>query len=311
MSGTLTERRPSENGTIEGRSGTASGAWREWSRSERLRIGGLVGYAALITLLFIEPLVALFAYAAQSDLHSHIPLIPLITGYLLYSRSSPRAPAYRTSPGGALVAAAIGSVALAAAIRLDGRISTNDYLGLMTFAFLGVIVAGWFLFLGSRWVAYAVFPIAFLIFMIPLPDQVAMWLETASVRASADVAAFLFRMTGTPLLRDGTVFALPGIVIQVARECSGIHSSWVLFITSILASHLFLRTRWRRLGLVAFTIPLAVLRNGFRILVIGLLCVHVGPQMIDSAIHRHGGPFFFALSLVPLFLLMSWLRSGE
>ena len=311
MSETLTERRPSENGTIVGRSGKASGAWREWSRPERLRIVGLFGYAALVTLLFIKPLVALFAYAAQSDLHSHIPLIPLITGYLLYTRSGPPAPAYRTSPGGALVAAGIGSVAVATAIRLDGRISPNDYLALMTFAFLSVIVAGWFLFVGSRWMAYAVFPILFLIFMIPLPDEVAMWLETASVQASADVAAFLFRITGTPLLRDGTVFALPGIVIQVARECSGIHSSWVLFITSVLASHLFLRTRWRRFGLVAFTIPLAVLRNGFRILVIGLLCVHVGPRMIDSAIHRHGGPFFFALSLIPLFLLMSWLRSGE
>ena len=33
---------------------------------------------------------------------------------------------------------------------------------------------------------------------------------------------------------------------------------------------------------------------------IGLLCVHVGPHMIDSYIHRQGGPIFFALSLGPL-----------
>src|SRR4051794_16759841 len=124
MSETLTERRPTENGTIAGRSGKTSGAWREWSRPERLRIVGLFAYAAVVTVLFIKPLVALFAYAAQNDLHSHIPLIPLITGYLLYTRSScSPAPAYRTSPGGALVAAAIGSVAVATAIRLDGRIS--------------------------------------------------------------------------------------------------------------------------------------------------------------------------------------------
>ena len=31
---------------------------------------------------------------------------------------------------------------------------------------------------------------------------------------------------------------LPGIVLRVAEECSGIHSSWVLFITSLVASHL-------------------------------------------------------------------------
>jgi exosortase/archaeosortase family protein len=107
------------------------------------------------------------------------------------------------------------------------------------------------------------------------------------------------------------VFELPGIVIQVAQECSGIRSSWVLFIAGLLASHLILRTRWRRLVLVAFVIPLGILRNGFRIFVIGLLCVHIGPQMIDSMIHHRGGPIFFALSLVPLFLLLWWLRRQE
>ena len=83
------------------------------------------------------------------------------------------------------------------------------------------------------------------------------------------------------------------------------------FITSLVASHLFLESRWRRLLLVAFVIPLAIVRNGFRIMVIALLCVRVGPHMIDSIVHRRGGPLFFALSLIPLFLLMAWLRRGE
>ena len=33
--------------------------------------------------------------------------------------------------------------------------------------------------------------------------------------------------------------------------------------------------------------------------------------MIDSPIHHRGGPLFFALSLVPLFLLLWWLRRQE
>ena len=63
--------------------------------------------------------------------------------------------------------------------------------------------------------------------------------------------------------------------------------------------------------LVAFVIPLGILRNGFRVFVIGMLCVYVGPHMIDSPIHHRGGPVFFTLSLVPLFLLLWWLRRGE
>ena len=98
---------------------------------------------------------------------------------------------------------------------------------------------------------------------------------------------------------------------MVAQECSGIRSTWVLVMTSLLASHLFLNTSWRRIVLVAFVIPLGAVRNGFRILVLALLSVYIGPQMIDSPIHHQGGPLFFVLSLVPLSLLLWWLRRHD
>jgi exosortase/archaeosortase family protein len=125
------------------------------------------------------------------------------------------------------------------------------------------------------------------------------------------VANVLFHLSGTPILRAGAVFQLPNITIEVAQECSGIRSSWVLLMTSILAANLFLKTPWRRFALVAFVIPLAILRNGFRILVIGLLCVHRGPQMIHSPIHSRGGPVFFALSLIPFLFVLWLLRKGD
>ena len=250
-------------------------------------------------------------YSAQSPLLSYIPLVPAVAAYLLYIRRTKLTTAYRSSIGGAVVLGVIAGAALAAAIGLSGRLSVNDGLALTTLAYVCVVAAGGFLVLGSRWMASAAFPVGFLLFMIPLPDAVVYSIESASVLASADVSAWLFRVTGTPLLRDGTVLALPGIVLQVARECSGIHSSWVLLITSLVASHLFLDSPWRRLILVAFVIPLAIVRNSVRILTIGLLCVHVGPHMIESYIHRRGGPIFFALSLIPLFLLLVWLRRRE
>src|SRR6266496_1060650 len=148
-------------------------------------------------------------------------------------------------------------------------------------------------------------------FVVPMPDAMADALETASKYASAEVANLFFHLSRMPFLRAGLIFQLPNITIEVAQECSGIRSSWVLFMTSILAANLFLKTRWRRFALVAFVIPLAMLRNGFRILVIGLLCVTMGPQMIHSLIHRRGGPLFFMLSLIPFFLVLWWLRKGD
>jgi exosortase C (VPDSG-CTERM-specific) len=250
-------------------------------------------------------------HAAQSEFYSYIPLVPCVSIYLLYIQRKTLVAPYRRSIGGAAILGGISVAALAAGIELRGRLSVNDGLTLMTLAYLSIVAAGGFLLLGSKWMAAAAFPVAFLIFMVPLPDAAVKWLEAALVLASADVSALLFRIGGTPLLRDGTTFQLPGIVLKVAEECSGIHSTWVLFITSLVASDLFLKSPWRRIVLVAFVIPLGIIRNGFRILVIGLLCVHIGPHMIDSIIHRQGGPLFFALSLGPLFMLLVWLRRQE
>jgi exosortase len=145
------------------------------------------------------------------------------------------------------------------------------------------------------------FPFRVLIFMVPPPASVVNWLETASKLASAEAAALLFAMTGTPVLRDGTILQLPGIVIEVAQECSGIRSSWALFITSLLASYIFLKSPWRRVILVAFVIPLGIVRNGFRILVIGLLCIQIGPQMIHGVIQQAGRSTFLWALVDPAF----------
>src|SRR4029453_5993621 len=168
-----------------------------------------------------------------------------------------------------------------------------------------------FFFFGRAWMRAAAFPLAYLIFMVPMPDAMADALEMASKSAAAEVANVLFQLSGTPFLRAGPFFQLPNITIEVAKECSGIRSSWVLFMTSILAANLFLKTPWRRFALVALVIPLGILRNGFRIMVIGLLCVDVGPQMIHSLIHRRGGALFFVLSLIPFLLVLWWLRRGD
>jgi exosortase C (VPDSG-CTERM-specific) len=270
-----------------------------------------MGSIALVTLAFVQPLVALFAHVLQSDLHSYIVLVPFVTAFLLYIRRPRLSASYGSALAETIVMTSAGLMAVSAALGWRSDLSVNDHLALMALGYVCFVAAGGFLFLGRRWMSTAAFPMAFLIFLVPLPDRVVYWLETASVLGSADVSAFLFDVTGTPLMRDGTVFALPGIVIQVAQECSGIRSSWVLFITSLIASHMFLTSPWRRAVLVAFVIPLAIVRNGFRILTIGLLCVHIGPHMIDSVIHHRGGPLFFALSLVPLFSLLWWLRRQE
>ncbi len=268
-------------------------------------------FVLLLTLCFALPLARLMTYAAGTDLHSHILLVPFIVGYLLYERRSTPPGAGRRSASGAALLGALGSAAFVAASVWRAALSHNDYLALMALGYVALLAAGGFWFKGQRWMRAAAFPFAFLLFLVPLPDGAVDWLERASVVGSTDATEMYYRIFGTPYLRRGVIFELPTITLRVAQECSGIRSSWVLFITSTLAANMFLRTKWRRVALVAFVIPLGILRNGFRIFVLSELCIRVGPHMIDSALHHHGGPIFFALSLIPLFGLLWWLRRGE
>ena len=279
--------------------------WRFWAGA---------CFVILLLAAFGRPLFGLANYAAHSSLHSYILLIPFVFGYLLYLRRD-QLPKERVAdlPFGILaLAGGLGVFLFAHWLAFAGRAPTdNYYFFLLTISFLCCLAAGVFLFFGRDWTRAAAFPLAYLIFMVPMPDTMADALESASIYASAEVANILFHLSGTPILRAGRVFQLPNITIEVAQECSGIRSSWVLLMTSVLAANLFLKTSWRRIVLLAFIIPLGILRNGFRILVIGLLCVNVGPQMIHSPIHTRGGPVFFVLSLIPLLLLLWWLRKGE
>jgi exosortase len=227
---------------------------------------------------------------------------------LIYGRRESLPVASLIAPAPAILLGFVGVVAIAAALSERSHISVNDGLTLTTLAYVCLVLAGGFLFAGKAWMTAAAFPSALLFFLVPPPDALARAIENASVLGSAEMSGWLFRLAGIPLVREGTMLVLPGVTLEIARACSGINSSWTLFIVGLVASNLFLKTTWSRVVLVAFVVPLAIFRNSVRILTVGLLCVHVGPYMIDSYIHRSGGPIFFALSLIPLFLTVLLLR---
>ena len=289
--------------------GTGIGSSNRGQATSR-RFAGWCIYLVILCGAFALPLREFVAYAAHSDVHSYVLLIPFVSAYLIYIRWKELSRELRTSWGYALLLATAGTGALFASLRFT-ELGQNDYMTLIALSFVCFVIAGVFLFLGSKWARSAMFPLFFLAFMIPLPEAAVDSLENASKVASAEVANWLFLLTGTPFLRSGTNFQLPGITITVAKECSGIRSSLVLLITSILATNMFLRTTWRRALLICAVIPLGLLRNGLRILLISLLCVHIGPEMIHSVIHRRGGPVFFAFSLVPLFAMLWLFRRQE
>jgi exosortase C (VPDSG-CTERM-specific) len=280
----------------------------------RRRVMGLMAVTVILSICFSRPLYDLAWHSLHRELYSYIPLIPLISLYLIWSKRRSLALASRPAHRVALLPLLGGLAALAGycwAEHAGLRPSTDDYLALMTLSFLLFFVAASFVFLGRETLRTIAFPVGFLIFTVPFPAFLQRWIECFFQYSSAQAADVLFRMSDTPIFRQGLVFNLPGFSLEVAPECSGIHSTLILFMTSLVAGHLFLRLPWHRVLLALGVIPLAILRNGLRIFIIGQLCVRVSPGMIDSHVHRHGGPIFFAMSLIPFFLLLVILRKSE
>jgi exosortase C (VPDSG-CTERM-specific) len=197
------------------------------------------------------------------------------------------------------------------ALHSGAKLIPVDSLAWTTLSFVAFFLAACFFCLGKPTLRAVAFPLAFLIFLVPFPLLVRDAIETFLQYRSADAAELLFGIAGTPLLRQDVDFQLPGFSLQVAPECSGIRSSLVLFITSLVAGQLFLRSPWKRAILALVIIPLGIFRNALRIVTIGELCVHIDPSFMDSPIHRRGGPVFFAISMVPFFVLLYYLRKSD
>ncbi|MEJ2080478.1 MAG: exosortase/archaeosortase family protein, partial [Acidobacteriota bacterium] len=147
--------------------------------------------------------------------------------------------------------------------------------------------------------------------MIPFPTPVQNGIVHALLWGSGWVTEWMFKLTGTPILREGYTFSMPGLSIMIADECSGIRSTLALVITGLLAGHFLLRRWWSMTVLVLLLFPLSVFKNGLRIVSLSLLSIHVDPAFITGKLHREGGVVWFLITLGIMALLIKLLAIAE
>jgi len=152
-------------------------------RRQKSRFLGAACFAVVLAAVFGHSLLTLIKYAASSQLHSYILLIPFVSAYLLYIRRDQLPKKCSVDLPLAIVSLAIGLGILIFTYWSDfaGRApGINDRLTLLTISFLCCLAAGGFFFIGRTWMRAAAFPFAYLSFMIPMPDTMAEALEQAS-----------------------------------------------------------------------------------------------------------------------------------
>jgi exosortase len=271
-----------------------------------------LGLSVGAVLMGYAPLRDLLANPTRSEYYSHILLIPLVSGFFLYMGRKEIFSNLKYSHSTGIPLMLIGVLLYVLGWSNGQKWNQNDYTSLMTFSVILFWNGAFILFFGTQAFRMAIFPLLFLAFMIPIPSILMEKAISILLAGSTTVTHTLFKLTGIPFLKEGSAFHLPGMSIQVAKECSGIRSSLGLFIIGILAGHLFLRTGWKKFVLVLFVYPITVLKNGIRIVTLSSLAVYVDERFItQSFLHRSGGFLFYIPALFLLGIVLWWLRKTE
>ena len=172
-------------------------------------------------------------------------------------------------------------------------------------------LAGFILCYGMRAFRAGAFPLLFLLLTVPIPDGLLDKPVTAVQYGSTEVCSLVFTLVGVPVLRNGLEFPLADNAIEVAKECSGIHSTLAIVIISLVAGYLFLPSLGKKVVLVLFALPIVCITNGLRIAGLTLLAEYVDPSFLHGNLHRQGGMGFFLLALLLLFVILRLLRRGQ
>jgi exosortase len=264
------------------------------------------------TLMYAVPLAGLFRAAYRDETFSYIVFIPVVSLYLVYEDRKRIFGDTAGSPIPGVVLSSLGILLyLAARTGPVGPLVPVERFALYALSsvlylegILGLLAGA-----GGLWAAR--FPLLFLFFVIPIPEGILGPIVRFLQAGSAEVSYWVIRSVGVPVFRDGFLFTLPGLTVEVAEQCSGIRSGISLFLVSILAGHLFLKSGWRKLALSAAAVPITIAKNGLRIVTISLLGAYVDRQVLSGPLHKAGGIPFFGVALVMLAVVLWALRRGE
>jgi exosortase len=156
-------------------------------------------------------------------------------------------------------------------------------------------------FFGSAMGRQLRFPIGYLFFMCVLPGDVLTKLSFRIQMISTMGATGILRLLGYDAVREGAAITLPNIEVMVGAPCSGFRMLISLFAFAFLLAYLKEGPRWGRASMIVVTLPLSVILNSLRIMMIAVVGEHFGSDAMH-AFHDYSGYIVLALAFVALSL---------
>jgi len=276
----------------------ASERGQAWSR---LLLPGVL-ILVILALLYRDILRALVAQWWDDPNYSHGFLVPLFSGFLLWQgRHGLRG----LVPRGTQVGLAVLLIGIAA--LLLGDLGAENFL--MRSSLL-VIIAGLVLFhLGPQIFRAILFPLAFLLFMIPLPATLFYAITFPLQSLAASQAATILDWMGIPVLLDGNVIHLSQISLGVTEACSGIRSLISLVAGAVAWAYLALPRGWMAVLFVATALPVTIIANVARVVMTGIIGQQFGVEYASGFFHEFAGWGIYLFAFACLLGLHTLIQS--
>ncbi len=267
----------------------------------------LAGILGLLLLgAFAPTLVELAGVWFRWPEYGHGLLMPPVAGWLVWTNRK-RLLGLRQRrdllDAALRVAAAVALVPVVA-ILLFGE--AKLWWGLKPFAFVAAVTAAVTVLWGARGLFQLKAPLLVLLLMCPLPYRLHTDLTLPLKRHATVLATGLLDLSGLDATLEGNLIHIPQVEsLWIADACSGIRSLISLVSVAILACILW-RRHWLTRALVVLScLPIAVLVNGMRIWLTGMLSYHVSPAAAQGFFHVFEGFLLFGCAAL---ILWGWAR---
>jgi exosortase len=272
---------------------------------------GFAALGAVSLLLGWRALVDTFSLSLRDDQYTYLLLIIPVSAALIFLEWRVLRTMLALNVRAGPVCLAIAGLIAGSAFGWPVAPPPDLQLSIRMLALVLWWIGAFLLCFGSRPSRLVIFPLCFLLGLVPLPQLAVSTIVALLQQGSTWAARVLFEAYGVPVLQDGVLLTIPGLTLQVAQECSSIRSSSMLLVTTMVLAQLLLRSPWRKALAIGLAVPLSIAKNGLRIFTIAMLGTRVDPAYLTGRLHHEGGIVFFAIILLLTFAVLWILRKGE
>lgn len=270
----------------------------------------MVKLAFLISLWFVSfiPIYQSLVEALIKDANnSHGMLVPFVSLFFIWQkRDKLKSSRVSSSNLGAFI------LVVSMVLYLLGYTGGIVFISrtMVVFSLVGLLLFT----LGKDVVKIIIFPLLFLLFMVPVPVTVRGALAFPLQLFATKISYFFIQALSVPVYQEGNMLYFAQAQLEVAETCSGIRSIAAFNVLSVVFSYLLDKGWSRRMVLLASAIPLAMFTNIVRISGSGILAHFYGSRIAVGFLHEFSGIVVFVFGFILFlfeFILLNRVRTRK